>query len=183
MNSKAIGRYIQFLRKQKNLSQKELSQKLCVSFQAVSKWETGENLPDSSILLDLADVLDTTTDKILSGGSILVRRNKKVNIEDLKEGIAALEDMKVFLGEKSGFYIGAVEGINRRLKINVEDYLKDESGREILLAEALIQCLTNGYYIESSDIDANFRSDTIRRRIKKCLSDCSMFYSKARGLC
>ncbi|MBO5110168.1 MAG: helix-turn-helix transcriptional regulator [Clostridia bacterium] len=41
MNTKAIGRYIQFLRKQKGLSQRELAEDLCVTFQAVSKWETG----------------------------------------------------------------------------------------------------------------------------------------------
>ncbi len=181
MNNKAIGQYIQFLRKQKNLSQKDLAEKLCVSFQAISKWETGENLPDASILLDLADILDTTTDKILSGGSALVRRNKKVNIDDLKNGITALEDMRVFLGERSGFYIGAVEGINKRLKINVEDCLQDERGKEILLAEAVIQCMTNGYYIEQCDIDANFHSDTLRRKIKKYLSDCTLFCSKAKN--
>ncbi len=40
-NNVAIGQYIQFLRKQRNLSQKELAQSLGCSFQAVSKWETG----------------------------------------------------------------------------------------------------------------------------------------------
>ena len=120
MNNKAIGQYIQFLRKQKKLSQKDLADKLYVSFQAVSKWETGENLPDSSILLNLADILETTTDKILSGG-VFIKRNKKINIENLKEGIAALEDMKLFLGEYSMFYIGAVEGINQRLKVNIKE--------------------------------------------------------------
>lgn len=178
MNNKAIGQYIQFLRKQKKLSQKDLADKLYVSFQAVSKWETGENLPDSSILLNLADILETTTDKILSGG-VFIKRNKKINIENLKEGIAALEDMKLFLGEYSMFYIGAVEGINQRLKVNIDDCLRDERGKEILLAEAVIQCLTNGYYIDIKDIEANFKSDTIRRKIKKYLSDCSLFSSKA----
>ena len=120
MNNKAIGQYIQFLRKQKKLSQKDLADKLYVSFQAVSKWETGENLPDSSILLNLADILETTTDKILSGG-VFIKRNKKINIENLKEGIAALEDMKLFLGEYSMFYIGTVEGINQRLKVNIKE--------------------------------------------------------------
>ena len=120
MNNKTIGQYIQFLRKQKKLSQKDLADKLYVSFQAVSKWETGENLPDSSILLNLADILETTTDKILSGG-VFIKRNKKINIENLKEGIAALEDMKLFLGEYSMFYIGAVEGINQRLKVNIKE--------------------------------------------------------------
>lgn len=180
MNTKSIGQYIQFLRKQKNLSQKRLAELLNISFQAVSKWETGENLPDASILLDLADILDTTTDRILSGGSAIAKKQKKINIEDLKQGIYALEDMRVLLGENSLFYIGAVEGIYQRLRINFDDCLRKESGKEILLAEAVVHCLTNGYYIEQQDIDDNFKSIIIRRRIRKCLSDCGLFCGKSK---
>lgn len=46
-------------RKHQKLTQEELAQKLNISFQAVSKWETGQSLPDSSILPDLAYYLDT----------------------------------------------------------------------------------------------------------------------------
>ncbi|MBQ9121421.1 MAG: methyltransferase domain-containing protein [Clostridia bacterium] len=181
MNNKKIGQYIQFLRKQKGLSQKELAERICVSFQAVSKWETGDNLPDASILLDLADILDTTTDKILSGGSTVLRKNKRVNIEGLKEGITALEDLETFFGRTSAFYIGAVSGINDRLQINIENYLYDEDGRQMLLAEALIECLMNGYYVEEADVDANFHSESIRRKIKKHLNDCALFAGKAQN--
>lgn len=41
VSNHAIGQYIQFLRKQNHLSQKELAEKLSISFQAVSKWENG----------------------------------------------------------------------------------------------------------------------------------------------
>ena len=99
MNTKAVGQYIQYLRKQKGFSQKALAEYLSVSFQAVSKWENGDNLPDAAILLELADILDTTTDKILSGGNVVVRRKKKINIQDLREGSEALEKIKQYFGD------------------------------------------------------------------------------------
>lgn len=179
MNTKMIGQYIQLLRKQKGLSQKELAERLCVSFQAVSKWETGENLPDASLLLDLADILDTTTDKILSGGSIVLRRNKKVNVCELKEGLDCLRKLRRLFGDKSSFYVGAMEGINAKLNVDVEGYLEDENGGEMLLAEAVIQCLINGYRIEGEDIEAHFQSESLKRKIRKYCFDCGLFSDKA----
>ena len=116
----SIGQYIQFLRKQNHLSQKELAEKIRVSFQAVSKWETGENLPDAGILLELADTLNTTTDKILSAGNLVLRKTKRISIADIKEGFTALENLKSFFGEQSIFYRGAIEGINNKMHIDIE---------------------------------------------------------------
>ncbi len=99
MNTMATGKYIQMLRKQHGWSQRELAEKLNVSFQAVSKWERGDNLPDSGILLYLAKLFNTTTDKILSGGSSVVQKSRRVSISDVKEGFFSLSDMKYFFGE------------------------------------------------------------------------------------
>lgn len=68
INSSKDGKQISALRKIKKLTQNDLGERLNVSFQAVSKWELGETLPDTSILIDIADVLETTVDNILSGG-------------------------------------------------------------------------------------------------------------------
>ena len=91
MNSVIIGQYIQFLRKQRGLTQKELAESLSVTFQSVSKWERGENLPDASILLELADILETTTDKILSGGDLVVKSNKKLDLYQARDGFSVFE--------------------------------------------------------------------------------------------
>ena len=53
------GGYIRELRKSEGLTQKELADKLGVSFQAVSKWEKGDALPDTGIILDLCEALGT----------------------------------------------------------------------------------------------------------------------------
>ena len=99
MDTITTGKYIQNLRKQHGWSQKELADRLNVSFQAVSKWERGDNLPDSGVLLYLAKLLNTTTDKILSGGSTVIQKSKKVSISNHKEGFFSLENMKYFFGE------------------------------------------------------------------------------------
>ena len=179
MNTKNIGNYIQTLRKQKGLSQKGLAELLSVTFQAVSKWENGENLPDASILLDLADILDTTTDKILSGGQLVIRKNRKVDIEKLKTGIVAIENLKSCFGEYSTFYKGAIEGINNKMNFDIENCFIDESGKELLLAEAVIQSLLNGYSVDEADIDEHFSSEAVKRQINKYRFDCSLFSSQA----
>ena len=63
-----VGAQISLLRKRKQLTQTELGERLNISFQAVSKWERGEGLPDTSILGSLAHVLETSVDNILFGG-------------------------------------------------------------------------------------------------------------------
>ena len=179
VNTILIGQYIQFLRKQQHLSQKNLADHLGVSFQAVSKWETGENLPDASILLDLADALDTTTDKLLSAGNPQFRKNKKILISDLKEGLIALEDMRHFFGENSAVYRGAIKGINRAIKTDIERYFRDENSREDILANILIEYLVNGYTADIQEIEQCFLSYSLREKIKKYCFDVMLFQNKA----
>ena len=55
------------LRKEHGLTQATLAERLGISFQAVSKWERGENLPDAYTLLELADIYKVTVDELLRG--------------------------------------------------------------------------------------------------------------------
>lgn len=61
---------LQTLRKQLNLSQRELAQKLNVTQSAVAKWETGEVKPRSDKLLKISSVLDCSVDEILKAVQI-----------------------------------------------------------------------------------------------------------------
>ena len=65
MDAMETGKRIQSLRKQKEWTQKDLAEKLCVSDKAVSKWERGLNYPDMAILEPLAKTLDTTVVELL----------------------------------------------------------------------------------------------------------------------
>ena len=69
MFNKKVGAYIMILRKARKYTQQKLADELGVSHQAVSNWERGESMPDISILPNLAAILKTTTDKILSADS------------------------------------------------------------------------------------------------------------------
>ena len=57
MDKNTTGRFIAELRKQKGFTQKELAENLMVTDKAISRWETGKGLPDTSLLKPLGDVL------------------------------------------------------------------------------------------------------------------------------
>ena len=63
--SNQIGKNIHALRKQQGLTQEELADSVKVSFQAVSKWENGNSLPDISVLPLLANVLHCSIDQLM----------------------------------------------------------------------------------------------------------------------
>ena len=67
MDTNATGNFIAERRKQKGLTQKELSERLHVSDKAVSRWETGKGFPDTSLLKPLSDILEVSVSELLSG--------------------------------------------------------------------------------------------------------------------
>lgn len=67
MDADATGRFIAELRKQKGYTQKELAEKLMVTDKAVSRWETGKGLPDTSLLSPLGDALGVSVGELLAG--------------------------------------------------------------------------------------------------------------------
>ncbi len=80
MNQVDTGKFIASCRKEKGLTQAQLAQKLNISDRAVSKWETGKCMPDSSIMLELCNILDVTVNELLSGERIEMNNyEEKVN--------------------------------------------------------------------------------------------------------
>lgn len=65
INKKSFGEFISMLRKEKSMTQKELASRLLVSDKAVSKWETGNSMPDITLLVPLAEVLEVTVTELL----------------------------------------------------------------------------------------------------------------------
>jgi len=76
MDQIKIGRFISAQRKEKGYTQAALAEKLGITDRAVSKWETGKSLPDSSIMLELCDILSISANELLKG--------EKIAMEDLK---------------------------------------------------------------------------------------------------
>ena len=80
MDQQKIGSFLKELRKEKNLTQEQLAEALNVSRRTVSRWETGSNMPDLSILVELADFYDVDIREIINGE----RKSEKME-KDLKD--------------------------------------------------------------------------------------------------
>lgn len=76
MNQEKIGRFIKNIRTSNNLSQAQFAEILGVSSQAVSKWETGRNIPDVAILKIISDKFAVSLDEIISGEKINQKERK-----------------------------------------------------------------------------------------------------------
>ncbi len=90
MNQLKIGRFIAECRKEKKLTQVQLAEMLNITDKAVSKWERGIAMPDSSIMLELCETLGISVNELLIGEKINMDNDKK-NEELLLEMAKELE--------------------------------------------------------------------------------------------
>lgn len=95
MDNQKIGTFIKELRKEKNLTQKDLAGKLNITDRAISKWERGINCPDIFLLDDLSQILDVSVIEILKG-----RRLSKEEIINNKELVETMSFANKTLKEK-----------------------------------------------------------------------------------
>ena len=79
MNQHLTGEIIKKLREKKNITQKELADKLYISDKTVSKWETGKGFPDISLLEPLASELGISIIELI-GGETIINNNKSFNM-------------------------------------------------------------------------------------------------------
>ena len=105
MDQIKIGKFIAQRRKNAGLTQIQLAEKLGITDRAVSKWENGKAMPDSSIMLELCDLLKITVNDLLSGEVVTMENyNKELEnnlIEMIKQKEQAdkrLLSVEVFIG-------------------------------------------------------------------------------------
>ena len=91
MDQLKIGRFIAECRKQKNLTQMQLAEKLGITDKAISKWERGIAMPDSSIILELCDILSINVNDLLSGEKISMENSNQKNEQLLLDMAKELE--------------------------------------------------------------------------------------------
>ena len=70
MDQSKIGKFISIKRKEKNLTQLELADKLGVTDRTISNWENGKNMPDISLIKQISNILDISINELLSGEEI-----------------------------------------------------------------------------------------------------------------
>ena len=92
MDQVKIGKFIAQRRKQASLTQMQLAEKLGITDRAVSKWETGKALPDSSIMLELCDVLGITVNDLLCGEVVTMENYNKEMEQHLLDMIKQKEE-------------------------------------------------------------------------------------------
>ena len=93
MDQIKIGKFIAECRKKNNLTQMQLAEKLNITDRAISKWENGKAMPDSSIMLDLCNELKISVNELLSGEMINMG-NKSEQQEQLLLDIAKEVEQK-----------------------------------------------------------------------------------------
>lgn len=105
MDQTRIGRFIADRRKKASLTQMQLAEKLNITDRAISKWENGKSLPDSSIMLELCDVLGISVNDLLSGEVVTMENyNKEIEknlldmIKQKEQADKRLAAAEVFIG-------------------------------------------------------------------------------------
>ena len=91
MDQVKIGRFIADRRKTVKLTQLQLAEKLGITDKAISKWERGISMPDSSIMLELCDILSISVNELLSGEKISMENNDQKNEQLLLDMAKELE--------------------------------------------------------------------------------------------
>ena len=91
MDQTKIGRFIAECRKKANLTQMQLAEKLGITDKAISKWERGMAMPDTSIMLELCDILSISVNELISGEKIDMENNNRKNEQLLLDMAKELE--------------------------------------------------------------------------------------------
>ena len=91
MDQVKIGRFIAERRKQTSLTQMQLAEKLGITEKAITKWERGVAMPDTSIMLELSDILGISVNELLCGEKIDMENNNQKNEQLFLEMAKELE--------------------------------------------------------------------------------------------
>ena len=133
MDQNKSGKFIAKLRKEKNMTQEQLAEKMGVSINAVSKWERGLSFPDVSLYKKLCKELDINIEELINGEKDESEEAKeKAIISTIKETNKIKKNSKKLLIILSTIFVIIVCGLiyyNKNLKVNLvndSDYLYDE---------------------------------------------------------
>lgn len=132
MDQIKIGKFIAACRKKKNLTQMQLAEKLNITDRAVSKWERGKAMPDSSIMLALCDVLNISVNDLLCGEVVTVENYNRELENNLLEMIRQKEQADKHLLALE-WVIGIMTVVILLSLVGVASYVQMETGLRIML--------------------------------------------------
>lgn len=129
MDQIKIGKFIAECRKKQELTQKQLAERLNITDRAVSKWENGRAMPDSSIMLSLCDILKISVNDLLCGEVVSMDKYNKELEKRLLETIKQKEEadrrllmLEVFIGIIAIVSLLAIMGV--AIFVPMADWLK-----------------------------------------------------------
>lgn len=99
-----IGSFLRELRKEQGITQEQFAEKLGVSARTISRWETGNNMPDISLLSEIADYYDVGIPEIIAGE----RKSDEMN-EEVKEVADAMSD---YAGEEKAKLVKSIRNLS-----------------------------------------------------------------------
>jgi len=155
LDSVSIGNYLQQRRRLIGLTQAELGERLGVTAQSVSHWERGASLPDTALLPDLAQILQTSVDELLGGGSCAWLGRRRITVEAMREAIWCFQRLRALLGADHFMYRTAVDALDARMNSHIEDAFTSETALDAYACEALMECVRRGDYVDASDVSAH----------------------------
>ena len=131
MDQVKIGQFIKTIRKEKNYTQREVAEKLVISEKTVSKWETGNGLPEVSLMLPLCELLEISVNELLSGE----RLDEKRYFEKAERNIMSLMEEKTQAKKKLiiAVIIGAITLLAGLTLVLVSCLLEMETWLRIVL--------------------------------------------------
>ena len=103
MDQEKVGKFIKYIRIKNKLTQKDLASMLNVTYQAVSKWERGLNVPDIAIMMKISKLFNVDISEILSGEKNKVKNNKLIYIILIILIIIALICLYFIINRKDSF--------------------------------------------------------------------------------
>ena len=182
MNENKTGAFISTLRKEKELTQAQLAEKLNVTDKAISRWETGKGMPDSSLLVPLANILGITVNELLTGEKIPEETftqksedNLVVAVQRTETAVKKGKTVKIFLIVAVIFCVFSISFLIKTVidKQNTVTYVGDFGTKNrIAVTELLIDLDSrNSYFSENTvctdidirlDADGNFKSAEIK---------------------
>ena len=110
MDMIAIGKNLQELRKEKGMTQEQLAEHFNVARRTVSRWETGSNMPDLDILIEMADFYDVDLRELLDGERTEQKMEKELNDTVLKVAEYSNEEKTRFITRLHWLFVAGLIG-------------------------------------------------------------------------
>ncbi len=162
MDQIKIGKFIKEKRKEKNITQSQLAEKLNITDRAISKWENGISMPDASIIKNLCDILDITINDLFCGEKVDQKeydtKADKVILE-MKNRIE-LQNKRLMFNE---IIIGFMSSISFFILIFVSSYLIENN-----IARIILIVLSFIFFIIGVSVALKIETETGYYECRKC---------------